>query len=366
MELDEYAKNIKSTGFILENKISELLSEHKWNVINNKYYIDDVEKVAREIDIIAYKATKVKDVQIYTSLIISCKKNEEKVWALLSKELNKNDPNMDFEPLQNWTNHPIIKYEMDIANTDKSALPDGDLYDDLFKQDNHIFAFQEMYKGNGKPHNDKNIFNSITSLMKSQSYELASLPNRKTNRTIYFFYLVSVIDSKIILLKCSGDDVQAEEINTEVYISNYIIEGKSVSSKIKFATVIGFMNLIDSYNKLHTHNISFIEGRFTAFYKDVITNKAKREILIKELMIKYGREMRPLLYKNLKVFKDLKVMDVYESKGKIVVDIDSDDMGFIDKLNESEDVKNEISRMITDVFKIRINDNLEFSWDIPF
>ncbi|HDL8492555.1 TPA: hypothetical protein PXR57_004194, partial [Yersinia enterocolitica] len=166
----------------------------------------------REIDIIAYKATKVEDIHIYTSLIISCKKNEEKVWALLSKEINKNDPNLDFEPLQNWTNHPIIKFEMDIANVEKSVLPEGELYDKLFKLDGHVFAFQEMFKKNGKPDNDKNIFNSITSLMKSQSYELASLPNRKKNRTIYFFYLLSIVDSQLVLLKCSKDGVSAEQV----------------------------------------------------------------------------------------------------------------------------------------------------------
>lgn len=73
-ELKIYAESIKSTGFILESKVSDFLSNHGWGVINNKYYIDDVQSVAREIDIIAYKATKVRDVLVYTTLIISCKK----------------------------------------------------------------------------------------------------------------------------------------------------------------------------------------------------------------------------------------------------------------------------------------------------
>lgn len=78
MDLTIFSENIKSTGFILENKISKILISNKWNVINNKYYIDDVAKIAREIDIIAYKATKIEDIYVYTSLIISCKKNDEK------------------------------------------------------------------------------------------------------------------------------------------------------------------------------------------------------------------------------------------------------------------------------------------------
>ncbi|HCB2308519.1 TPA: hypothetical protein MYR48_005010, partial [Escherichia coli] len=112
MDLNIFSENIKSTGFILENRISEILIDNKWNVINNKYYIDDVAKTAREIDIIAYKASKVEDMYVYTSLIISCKKNDEKIWALLTKNLNKNDPNIDLEPLQYWSNHPIINYQL--------------------------------------------------------------------------------------------------------------------------------------------------------------------------------------------------------------------------------------------------------------
>lgn len=319
MELEVYAENIKSTGFILENKISELLSENKWNVINNKYYIDDVAKVAREIDIIAYKATKVEDIHIYTSLIISCKKNEEKIWALLSKEINKNDPNLDFEPLQNWTNHPIIKYEMDISNADKSVVPEGELYDKLFKPDGHIFAFQEVFKKNGRPDNDKNIFSSIISLMKSQSYELASLPNRKKNRTIYFFYLLSVVDSQLILLKCSKDNVTAEQVESQVYISNYIIDGESVSSKIKFLTVGGFIDLIGSYNELHDHNIDFIRCRFSDFYENVLENRDKREILTTELVLRCGKNIRSLLYKNFRIFDDMKITGIWKHEGIVRV-----------------------------------------------
>ncbi|MDE9435179.1 hypothetical protein KKI95_04295 [Xenorhabdus bovienii] len=93
MDLDIFCEKIKSTEFILENKISKILIHNEWNVINNKYYIDDVANTVREIDIIAYKASK--DVYFYTTLIISCKKNEEKILVLLTKELNKNDPNID-------------------------------------------------------------------------------------------------------------------------------------------------------------------------------------------------------------------------------------------------------------------------------
>ncbi|MFJ5409557.1 hypothetical protein [Pectobacterium punjabense] len=143
MDLKSFSENIKSTGFILENMISSTLSNNKWNVINNKYYIDDVAKTAREIDIIAYKAAKIEDVFVYTTLIISCKKNEEKIWALLSKELNKNDPNLDLEPQHNWSNHPLINYQLSKNNIDKKIfLPENYIQD----CSNHIYRFLPFKK----------------------------------------------------------------------------------------------------------------------------------------------------------------------------------------------------------------------------
>ncbi len=46
---------LEKTGFGLEYTVSSILENDGWTVINNKYYIDDVQGSAREIDIIAYK-----------------------------------------------------------------------------------------------------------------------------------------------------------------------------------------------------------------------------------------------------------------------------------------------------------------------
>ncbi|AJI48233.1 hypothetical protein IB633_07680 [Francisella philomiragia] len=74
MEIEKIKNGIKKTGFKLEFDISQLLLKNRWNVINNKYYVDDLQESVREIDLVAYKATDVKDFYTYTVLIISCKK----------------------------------------------------------------------------------------------------------------------------------------------------------------------------------------------------------------------------------------------------------------------------------------------------
>ena len=106
----KYIEGIKSTGFGLEFTISKSLTTDKWTVINNKYYIDDVQGSAREIDILAYKVTVKNGIQIYTVLIISCQKSSENAWALLAKDKNNNDPNIDWNPVTLSSNQKILKF----------------------------------------------------------------------------------------------------------------------------------------------------------------------------------------------------------------------------------------------------------------
>lgn len=74
MNIPPYAEEIRKTGFVLENKIAQIVKSSGWTVISNKYYIDDSEDSVREIDLIAYKCTKVQHFDVYTTLIISCKR----------------------------------------------------------------------------------------------------------------------------------------------------------------------------------------------------------------------------------------------------------------------------------------------------
>lgn len=366
MDLNIFAENIKSTGFILENKISKILISNKWNVINNKYYIDDVAKIAREIDIIAYKATKIEDIYVYTSLIISCKKNDEKIWALLTKELNKNDPNIDLEPLQHWSNHPIVDYQLQEDKLIKESIPTGELYQRLFEPHKQVFAFQEMSKKNGKPDNDKNIFNSITSLMKSQSYEISSLSKRKKERSVYFFHLLSIIDSDLITLDCSNEDIEACEVKSQVYISNYIINGESVSSKINFMTPEGFGDLIKNYNSLHNHYCQHISRCYNDFFKDALEKGDKQKILTNELNIKFGREIRSLIYRKLKIYDKHEITRISSFKDNIHIDIDTKNDKLINSLNENDEIRTALAKMIEKVFKTKINGTVSFEDDIPF
>ena len=88
MDDDKYAKEILKTGFVLENKVGDTLRRSGWTVISNKYYEDDFEGSVREIDLLAYKVSKVQHVNVYTTILISCKKSEADIWGLIARSIN--------------------------------------------------------------------------------------------------------------------------------------------------------------------------------------------------------------------------------------------------------------------------------------
>lgn len=365
-KLQIYADNIKSTGFILESKVSDFLNKNGWSVINNKYYIDDVQNIAREIDIIAYKATKVEDVFVYTTLIISCKKNEDNIWALLVKDIKDNDPNIDYEPLKNWSNHPVIKYQLDVNNKEKKGVPEGEVYKKLFDVSKNVFAFQEMNRKSGKANNDKNIFNSISSLMKAQSYELSSLSTRKKDRSVYFFHLISLIDSELVLLECDGDEINPSEVESHTVISNYIINGESTASKIKFTTLNGFIKNQQYYDMLHWHYVNYIRKSFSEFYDGIFSNGQKTHILVKELWCRYGFKIKTEVMMNLKIYDDFKIDGIWVWDDVITVNINTKNEQLIEMMEGNDIIKQRIKGYIEDVFKIKIVSKITFIDDIPF
>lgn len=281
-----FADNISKTGFILEHKVSKILKSYGWNIINNKHYIDDVTKNAREIDIIAYKATPLKYFTLITSLIISCKKDSENAWVLLARDKPKIDPNKNWAPLQHWTNSKSIQFMTSQEGWDNNFInSDYELSTKIFNTTKNVFAFQKMNTSTGKPKDDKPIFDSLSSLMKCQQYEISSLNSRKKETFFYSFNLISVIDSDLILLEIDNDDnIEEKEICEEKYIADYIVDGKAVCSRIHFIKADSFEGEVNNYNLLHEYNVNQIENTDNQFYADVLKLEKKSDIFKKQFI----------------------------------------------------------------------------------
>ncbi|THF34313.1 hypothetical protein E5170_08565 [Pseudomonas atacamensis] len=371
IDLVNIAQSISKTGFKLEYEIGQTLRKNGWHLISNRCYIDDLEGTVREIDLLAYKVTNLKDLSIYTVIIISCKKNEANSWALLSRPVDDKDPNYNWRPFKGWTNHPAIHHYMSKMTWSPSyheklskACPM------LFSAPNvDVFAFQEMSKANSSPQNDKNIFSSITSLMKAQSYEMSILKERQKNKKrIYQFNLASIIESELVRVLFQDNDISAESVNAEDYLCRYILNQKEEVARIKFITASAFPDILRQYSIVHASNCEFIQESYDKFYRDAYKDWSKTQVLLPDFNTLAKPALRMALYRHTRKFATTSDLSLSwsEKKEALSVDIDADDidLDMVAKLNQDKQFKKEIATAMANVF--HYEGDFSFDIGIPF
>lgn len=368
----KFAENIKQTGFILESRIVALLRKEGWTVISNKYYVDDSESSIREMDVLCYKVAKVEHIDIYTTLIISCKKSEKDIWALISRDINLKNPNYDWWPLHAWSNDKAISYELSQPGMAKKYHDDnmkGELKDVLAVPDYEVFAFQEMNKESGASKNDSNIFASIKSLIKAQAYEIGVLPQRKKSASVYQFSLVSVVDSELLRLMVDEEEEVSEiKIDSDQYLSRYIINKRESFSRIRFITAKAFLHKVKEYTALHQANTKWFQSRLDAFYSDVLKQPSKQEVLIEEFKNNLGWRFFHLIEKNYhtKIERNDVSLGWSRNENKLIVYLLASSLTSATMLsmNINEDLINIASKALIDTY--RYHGKFEFVDDIPF
>jgi hypothetical protein len=287
-DLSKYEKEVKKTGFVLEVQVAEALRRHRWTVIHGRNYIDDVQGSVREIDILAYKVRMIQNIRYYTTLIISCKKSEGKIWALLARDRDNSDPNMKWDPIQVWSNEKILSFMLsenwqgDYLATVRSA----GVHQHIMNAEVNLFAFQEMKCSNGSVQDDKAIFAATTSLMKAQSYEMESLGKRTTGNSLYQFNLLSVLDGGLVRLHFAGDSIRASERDSDIYVGSYIVNKTTTCSRIQFVRHQALEALLGYYDKLHDCNVTFFPDLHEEFYSEALTDHRRTDLLASEFLEK--------------------------------------------------------------------------------
>ncbi|WP_437285623.1 hypothetical protein [Sorangium sp. So ce406] len=372
MDLKKFATQIQTTGFPLEHKIATHLRSAGWSVIANKYYIDDLEETVREIDLIAYRVSDIYNIAVYTTLIISCKKSETNAWILLSRPINSPDPNTDFEPLHAWSNDSPLSHMISRSTwSHRYYLRARQLgvRTVLDTPSRDIFAFQEMNRDSGKPHNDKAIFSAITSLMKAQAYELDALPKRRKEPAIYQFNLLNVVDSDMVRLDFDDPSANATatSVTDEVYVARYIINKRQTFSRIQFLTAGKFPALIDDYKKLHDANCAIFAEAHDQFYENIFEDGY--DMRYRVLLEKFQKQINWSIWHALHTVKgkakDVTIPWIRSHKGNLYIALDETDDDDIEFLNSDESVKKGTAEALKRVY--RYVGAFEFeSADVPF
>lgn len=370
MEYGELLESeIRKTGFVLENAVANRLKDEGWTVISGKYYVDDVsEETVREIDLLAYRVSKFEQIDVYTVLIISCKKSDGNVWALLARGANLNDPNTDWYPLHVWSNDPALSHQLTRPSKARSyhdevtALGAAEAVG-VPKVD--VFAFQEMSRTTGKPANDKAIFSAITTLVKAQAYELNVLPDRKKTPSVYQFNLLSVVGSEMYrLMFDDAGDISCAPIDSEDYLARYIVRKRDSFSRIRFVTESGVDRTLAAYRALHTANGKWFESEHRAFYADVMKDDER----IRSLLAQFVKRVRFLInwraeeaFKGVEMGEPTLSWNAFDSEVKVGYFVPENVLGW---LNGHEEIRKHVRDALASIY--RYTGAFSFERDVPF
>lgn len=295
LSADDIRQAIDTTGFPLEHKLTEAFRRAKWSVLSNRYYVDDVDGRARELDLIAYRVYSFKDVDVYTSVLISCKKDAQHTWAFLSRARNNADKNIDWRPVHFWTDlEPLNTY---LHHCDwKSRYFSNDKRSSQFAIDvpSDVFASQliappgktqparEPKKANpAKPataQNDSAIFNSISGLLKALDSEISALPNRVRNKKrLYLFNLAVVVDAPLVVVKYQKSGVEVVPTNELLMLAQYMVSRRHLSAQVRFLQADRIKWFIEELDHLATVNGRFFAGLVHEAYSAILTDDAVRK-----------------------------------------------------------------------------------------
>lgn len=364
----KFSTEIRKTGFVLENQVAQQLKLAGWTVISNKYYVDDSEESVREIDLVAYRVAKVQHFDVYTVLIVSCKKSESNVWALLARDINIKDPNSDWWPLHGWSNDKALEFQLSVAGKAKlfhEAAHVNGVKDALSLPDVEVFAFQEMDKVSGKPQNDKPIFGAVTSLIKAQAYELAALPTRKKAPSVYQFNLISIADTELVRLMFKGNDIFASNISTEHYLSRYIVRKKEVFSRVRFINAGVFQTALEDYGRLHQSNCKWFGEQCTDFYNGIVTDRRRIAVLADEFRNRVVWVLEWRIERNFgrKIEVGAPALSWAEKENHLSVGFELPDE-VLEFLNQSAEARQKVADALKTIY--RYEGPFKFEFDIVF
>jgi len=374
-EIDKCIQAISQTGYVLENSVATVLAEQQWNVMSNRYYLDDVTYAPREIDLLAYKVKAIDNIRVYTALIISCKKSDKNAWVFLTKNLNKRDKNIELHPINLWSNSRIMlgqnikQYFLTEISTGVDSDP---VLNELFNIDRNIFAYQEVNLENGTPQNDKRIYDSITTCIKAAEYEKNALKNTRRQATVYQFTILNIVESRMIEYFCDAQPAIVKETDHIMYLNRFIINKADNFHIIHFITNGYLKQFLEAMDQYHSWSIEKCKSLHTKYKSEIITNHEMRNLfadeIAKDILFSVRYKVQYELKSEYSPPEKISIWPNDENTG-IVIDVNINDSDILEKLNSDQNLLKKVAKSLEQrasyqgSFKFGYWD---FNDDIPF
>lgn len=184
-------EDIKKSGVPLEIEVSSKLKEDDWNVISHDYYVDDEEKISREIDVAAWKRFEIRGrLHDYFNmyLMVECKRSLEKPWVFYTSAKGEeievpqfHDRKMHQRPRARTVDQLVEEYKWTRHIHHFSSMFDK----------NAIIGYEPFMKGKGE-----RIFEASMQVIKALAYSRVSISRRLSlvSRGLFLWYPVIVFD----------------------------------------------------------------------------------------------------------------------------------------------------------------------------
>lgn len=294
--LEQLPGGLAKTGFLLEHEVAEAFGKAGWGVINNRFYVDDVDGKARELDLLVYRVLQGKEVEVVTTLLISCKKDKENAWVFMSRDRPKHDPNIDWNPVHWWSSNELLRTYLGSTGWEKSYVTsDVNLFNEIFDIKRLTFATQLFSKDHVTPQNQRPIFDSISGLMKAQDHEIMALPSRVKENRLYVINLLTIVDTSLVEAECSGSSIAAKEVDEVRHIARYIVRKKERTSRIHLVCKAQLTKTVNIYTKLAKYDQKYFNDAVVSAYESIKTNDAVRayfsNILTRRLLWRFNASL---------------------------------------------------------------------------
>lgn len=368
-------KAIEESGFPFENHVCMALKSHGWIIIPNRYYIDDLKGVEREIDILAYKYRHddVENICYYTALIISCKKSSKYSWTFITRHQDENDSNINYFPFNYLTDDDRLIY---MTNKNLSS------FERTYKSSNKIKGFFEFTKSivsyqefdGSKFGQNQNIYNSLITTIKALESEKSILKERKKGANYHYYYsfnLLSLFDGEMKECLFGEDEsVSCNDISYINYLNRHIVNNVESFYSVLFATKPILENVLDTYDALAKKNEQMFPVMISEFYNDIFKDDGKVQLFWNTFVNKTSHLLSYYVSQQINDDVEIEISTYKYSVETLSFDIyynhniDYSTESIYEMLNNSESINIYMRKNLEEIY--RFKGNFSFESLLPF